>query len=185
MQACNAIQTHTLAFHVKWKRWLLITLHTWHCCCCLPASLSEVRGILHSSLFFFFSFFNVLRKSCGEITQARSPPSVTDGKPFRRDYDALDLLSFPFLLKPRYQWSVSRAPVRLDGGAHVSARPSPESGWNSQLWPLSLCHSQLSGNTMTQWWHLKCTQLGLVTTITPTQEKAFVWPIHNRPSRWD
>lgn len=48
-------------------------------------------------------FFYVLRKSCGEITRARSPPFVTDGKPFRRDYDAPDLLSFPFLLKPRYQ----------------------------------------------------------------------------------
>lgn len=151
IKAYHAIQTYTLAFHVKWKGWILISLHSWHCCCCLPACLSEAGGILHGS------FFNVLCKSCGEITQARSPPFVTDGKPFQRDYDALDLLSFSFLLKPRYQLSVSRALDCLDRGAHVSAHPSPESGWNSPLWPLCLCHSQLSGNTMTRWRHLKCT----------------------------
>lgn len=72
-------------------------------------------------------FFNVLCKSCGEITQDRSPPFVTDGKPFQRDYDALDSLSFSFLLKPRYQLSVMRAPDCLDRGAHVLARPSPQS----------------------------------------------------------
>lgn len=30
-------------------------------------------------------FFNVLCKSCGEITEAWSPPFITDGKPFQRD----------------------------------------------------------------------------------------------------
>lgn len=143
MQACQSSQTYTLDFHVKWKGWIIISLYTWHCCYHLPARLSEVRGISHGS------FFNVLCKSCGEITKARSPPFVTDGKPFQRDYDALDLLSFSFLLKPRYQLSVSRALDCLDRGAHVSARPSPDSGWNSLLWPLCLCHSQLSRNTMT------------------------------------
>lgn len=78
-------------------------------------------------------FFNVLCKSWGEITQARSPPFVTDGKPFQRDYDALDLLSFSFLLKPRYQVSVRRAWDCLDRGSHVSAHPSSESRWNSPL----------------------------------------------------
>lgn len=103
-------------------------------------------------------FFNVLCKSCGEITQDRSPPFVTDGKPFQRDYDALDSLSFSFLLKPRYQLSVMRAPDCLDRSAHVLARPSPQSRWNSPLWPLCLCHSQLSGNTMAGRWHgIKCT----------------------------
>lgn len=63
--------------------------------------------------------FNVLCKSCGEITQARSPLFVTDGKPFQRDYDALDLLSSSFLLKPRYQLSVSWALDCLDRGARL------------------------------------------------------------------
>lgn len=65
--------------------------------------------------------FNVLCKSCGEITQARSPLFVTDGKPFQRDYDALDLLSFSFLLKPRYQLSVSWALDCLDRGARLDS----------------------------------------------------------------
>lgn len=166
----QAIQTYILAFHVKWEGWLLISLHTWHHCYYLPASLSEVAGILHGS------FFNVLCKSCGEITQARSPPFETDGKPFQRDYDALDLLSFSFLLKPRYQLSVSRALDCLDRGAHVLAHPSPESGWNSPLWPLCVLPftavRQHNDMMVTFQMHLNSALLGLVTTITPTQEKA-------------
>lgn len=146
MQDCNSFHTYAVSFVVKWKRCLLISLHTSHCCCCLPASL---RGEYYIALFFFYVFC----KSCGEIIQAQSPPFVTDGKPFQRDYHVLDLLWFPFLLKPRYQWSVSCAGDPLD----VSAHPSPQSQWNSQLWPFCLCHSQLSGNTRTPWWHLKCT----------------------------
>lgn len=107
----------------------------------LPASLSEVEGILHSS------FFNVLRKSCGEITQARSPPFVTDGKPFQRDYNPLDLLSFPFLLKPRYQWSVSCALDRLDSGAHVLARPSSA----DEILCYDLSISVIHNSQATQW----------------------------------
>lgn len=77
-----------------------------------------------------------------------------------------DLLSFPFLLEPRYQWSVS------DGGALVPRRASLRGGWNSLWWPLRLCQSQLSGDTMTLWWHLKCTLLGLVTAVSPTAKKS-------------
>lgn len=133
-----------------------------------------------------FFFFYVLCKSWGEITQAQSPPFVTDGKPFQRDYDALDLLSFSFLLKPRYQLSVSRALDCLDRGAHVSPRPSPETGWNSPLWPLCLCHSQLSGNTMTGWWHFKCNLIApcwvLLPLSPPNPRRGFiVCHIHNCP----
>lgn len=73
------------------------------CAVCLPVCLSASQRevILHCSLFFFL--FNVLCKSCGEITGARSPPFVTDRTPFQRDYDAVALLSFSFLLKPGYQ----------------------------------------------------------------------------------
>lgn len=123
--------------------------------CCLPL---WGRGMGGGEGYCMALFFNVLCKSCGEITQDRSPPFVTDGKPFQRDYDALDSLSFSFLLKPRYQLSVMRAPDCLDRGAHVLACPSPQSRWNSLLRPLCLCHSQLSANTMTRWWHgIKCT----------------------------
>lgn len=99
-------------------------------------------------------FFNVLCKSCGEITQAQSPAFVRDGKPFQRDYDALDLLSFSFLLKPRYQLSVRQAQVWLDSLPYPQPPPTPpippsENGWNSLLWPLCLCYSQLEGNRMT------------------------------------
>lgn len=56
-----------------------------------------------------------------------------------------DLLSFPFLLEPRYHWSVSDDVVGSDGGAPVPRRASLRGGWNSPWWPLHLCHSQLSG----------------------------------------
>lgn len=54
-------------------------------CSRLPAS--GASQYYASFLFFliFFFFVNVLRKSYGEITQARSPPFTTDGKPFQRD----------------------------------------------------------------------------------------------------
>lgn len=110
--------------HVKpEERSLHGPLCTWQCMLLsIPAAPSGVWGILHGSL------FNVLCKSCGEITQARSLPFATDGMPLQRDYDALDLLSFSFLLKPSYQLSVSPALWCLDGDARISAVPSPGSG---------------------------------------------------------
>ena len=56
MEAYSAIQTSTLALHVKWQGRILIPLHTWHYC---AACLSEVEGwgggILHGSFFLMFS----------------------------------------------------------------------------------------------------------------------------------
>lgn len=161
MWVYQVIQTSTLALNVKWKG--LISIH-------FPLYLAELllsrRPLWGTSQYYTaLFFFNVLSKSCGEITRARSPPFVTDGKPFQRDYDALDLLSFSFLLKPRYQLSVSRALDPLRWGAHVSvgSAPSPL----APLWPLCLCRLQLSGNTMTWRWHLKCTLIVLCWALLP------------------
>lgn len=59
------------------------------CCCLLPAARLGGRRILHCSLFY------VLRKSWGGNYQARWPAFVTDGKPFRGDYDAPRLALIP------------------------------------------------------------------------------------------
>ena len=102
-----------------------------------------------ANITYLFLFFYVFCKSCGEITQAQSPPFVTDGKPFQRDYHVLDLLWFPFLLKPRYQWSVSCAGDRLDRGARVSARPLRHRASEIPTYDLSV--SAIHSCQATQW----------------------------------
>lgn len=158
------MQTYTPAFHVKWKGCISISLHTWHRCYCLPTRLFEVGGILHGS------FFYVLCKSCGEITQARSPPFVTDGKPFQRDYNVLDLLSF--LISFKAQVSVICQPSSGLPWQRCTCLGSPLAGERMKfpvMTSLSLPFTAVRqhNDTMATFeMHPNSALLGLVTTIS-------------------
>lgn len=147
---------------------MLIPFQNWQSCISQPATFTEVGRVLQSS------FFNALCKSCGEITQAQSPAFVRDGKPFQRDYDALDLLSFSFLLKPRYQLSVRQAQVWLDSLPHPQPpAPSPSRVWMKFPAMTSLLVLFTAGRQQDNMeWLLKCTFLVACWTLLPLPS----WP---------